>query len=200
MRSLARWCFTHRRIVLAAWLAALIGLTVIHTSVGSNYKNNFNLPGTQSFEALNLLQRNAPKQSGDREQIVIATKQGRVTDPAVRAQVESMLAEVARLPHVATVASPYAAAGAHQISPSGKIAFANVIFDVENWKLVTARRNSSVHALAGNGHGVEVQVEGQVAEQAARVAPAVRGSASLLPLSCCSSSSARCSPRWRCRC
>jgi uncharacterized membrane protein YdfJ with MMPL/SSD domain len=66
MRNLARWCFRHRRLVLAGWLAALIGATAIHTAAGSNFNDSFSLPGTQSFEALNLLQRHAPKQSGDR--------------------------------------------------------------------------------------------------------------------------------------
>ena len=28
MRSVARWCVVHRRVVLAGWLVALIGLTV----------------------------------------------------------------------------------------------------------------------------------------------------------------------------
>ena len=65
MRSLASWCFRNRRLVLAGWLVALVGLTVIHAGAGSAYKDNFNLSGTQSFDALNLLQRDSPKQSGD---------------------------------------------------------------------------------------------------------------------------------------
>ena len=71
MRTVARWCVVHRRVVLAGWLAALIGLTVISQSVGSAYKNSFSLKGTQSFEALTLLERSAPKASGDVEQIVL---------------------------------------------------------------------------------------------------------------------------------
>src|SRR5258708_24526221 len=130
MRTLARGCFRHRRLVLAGWLAALIGVTAIHTAAGSNFRDSFSLPGTQSFQALNLLQRHAPKQSGDREQIVIAVKHGRVTDPAVRSQVQTMLAAVARVPHVSVVGSPYAAGAAHQISPAGRAAFASVTFDV----------------------------------------------------------------------
>jgi RND superfamily putative drug exporter len=167
MRSLASWCFRNRRLVLAGWLVAVIGLTAIHAGAGSNYKNNFNLPGTQSFEALNLLQRNAPKQSGDREQIVIAVKQGRVTDPAVRAQVGSMLKAVKRLPNVSLVGSPYAPGASRQISPSGRIAFANVTFDVQNVNAAPAKTFVST-AQAGSGHGVEVEVEGQVAETAAQ--------------------------------
>ena len=98
MRALAGWCVRHRRVVLAAWLVALVGLSVLSQSVGSRYKDSFTLNGTQSFQALSLLQKVAPKASGDREQIVVAVKQGKLTDPAVRAQVEAMLAKVAALP------------------------------------------------------------------------------------------------------
>ena len=112
MRGLAGWSVKHRRLVVTGWLVALIGLSVLSQSVGSSYKDSFSLNGTQSFEALNLLQKVAPKASGDREQIVLAVKQGKVTDPAVRSQVEAMLTKVAALGDVASVASPYAPAGA----------------------------------------------------------------------------------------
>ncbi len=46
MRSIARWSFTHRRAALALWLVALIGLTVIHSAAGSDYKDICILSGT----------------------------------------------------------------------------------------------------------------------------------------------------------
>ena len=55
MRRLARFCFTHRRLVLLGWVVALIGLTVLHSVAGSAYSDNFRLSGTQSFDAVNLL-------------------------------------------------------------------------------------------------------------------------------------------------
>src|SRR6266700_2262369 len=100
MRTLARWCFVHRRIVVIAWFAALIGMTALHSAAGSAYSDNFKLPHTESFDAVRLLQRNAPKASGDTDQVVIATKAGRLTDPATRARVQSVLAKIASSPHV----------------------------------------------------------------------------------------------------
>jgi putative drug exporter of the RND superfamily len=167
VRALARWCFTHRRTVALAWVAALIGMTAIHSAVGSAYSDNFSLSGTQSFDALNLLKRAAPRASGDTEQVVIAVKQGRVTDPAVRSQVQTMLAAVARQPNVTEVSSPYGPLGASQIASSGQVAFANVTFDVQASKVSTAAAKTFVNtARAGSGHGVEIEVEGQVAESA----------------------------------
>src|SRR3954452_14484882 len=107
MRNLASWSVRHRRWVVAIWLTTLIGLSVLSQSVGSSYKDSFSLNGTQSFDALNLLKKAAPKAAGDREQIVVAVKQGKLTDPAVRARVEAMLAKVGSLSDVASIASPY---------------------------------------------------------------------------------------------
>ena len=56
MRALASWSYRHRRIVLGAWLLALVLATAISRSVGTAYSNNFNLPDTESTRALNLLE------------------------------------------------------------------------------------------------------------------------------------------------
>src|SRR5438270_12595699 len=117
MRPLARWCFTHRRLVVLGWLAAIVGLSAIHGAAGSAYSDNFRLSGTQSFDAVNLLKRNAPAASGDTEQIVLAVNRGRVTDPAIRARVQTMLSAVAKVPHVSVISSPYGAQGASQLAP-----------------------------------------------------------------------------------
>jgi putative drug exporter of the RND superfamily len=167
MRTLARRCYTHRRIVVLGWVAALIGLTAIHSAVGSAYSDNFRLSGTQSFDAVNLLERNAPKASGDTEQVVIAVDHGQVTDPAVRTQVQSMLAKLARQPHVTEISSPYGPRAAAQISPSGQVAFANVTFDVQDNKIKPAAAKRFVDAArSASGNGVEIEVEGQVAQSA----------------------------------
>ncbi len=165
MRSIARWCVTHRRVVLAGWLVALVGLTVLSQSAGTAYKDSFSLKGTQSFEAQGMLERSAPRAAGDREQIVLAVDHGRVTDPAVRARAQAMLARIAALRDVASVSSPYAARHTAQISPSGQVAFANVTLTQQADKFSASQAQQFVNtARAGAGNGLQVQVEGQVAE------------------------------------
>ncbi len=164
MRTLARWCFVHRRIVLLAWIAALIGMTALHSAAGSAYSDNFKLPRTESFDAVTLLQRNAPRASGDTDQIVIAVKQGRLTDPGARARAQALLARVASLPHVSAVTSPYTARGASQISPSGQVAFAGVTFDVQPNKISSSDARAFVSKItSASSRGVEFEVEGQIA-------------------------------------
>jgi putative drug exporter of the RND superfamily len=167
VRKLATWCFRHRGITVAGWVVGLVALTAIHSAAGSAYSNNFDLPHTQSFDAIRLLERDAPKASGETDQIVIAVKQGKVTDPAVQAQADALFGRVARLPHVSTVASPYRAGGARQISPSGQIAFANVTFDSasnKNQIAMSAAKTFVSTITSASGHGVQFEVEGNIAE------------------------------------
>jgi RND superfamily putative drug exporter len=135
MRKLARFCFSHRRAVLAAWLLVAIALTLVSNVAGSSFNSGNSLPGTESSDATELLERSAPKSAGSSDQIVIAAGQGLVKSPKVRPRIESMLAEVERLPHVGTVESPYGPHGAKQISKDGSVAFATVTFDEEAEKL-----------------------------------------------------------------
>jgi RND superfamily putative drug exporter len=166
VRNLARWCFNHRLIVVLAWVAAIAGANLIHGAVGSSYKDDFKLPHTQSFDAIRLLERNAPKQSGDTDQVVIAVKQGRLTDPANRARVQSVLDRIAREPHISEVASPYAAGSARQIAPSGQVGFANVTFDVQSNKYGDSASKAFVKRVTGySGNGVQFEIEGQIARQ-----------------------------------
>jgi len=159
-----------------AWVLAVAGVNAIESGVGSAYSDNFKLPHTESADAIRLLQRSAPRASGDTEQLVIAVRQGRVTDPAVRAHTDSLLAEVARQPHVATIASPYGPSGARQIAPSGRVAFANVTFDVQPNKISDVKAKDFVSIITGASTAeVEYEVDGQVA----RTGRGQRGSNSL---------------------
>ena len=106
MRGLARWCVTHRSIVIATWLAVVVATVFIGSSSGSNYANGSKLSGTQSATAQNLLKQASPAAAGDSEQIVFATPHGSVAAPAVRAQIQPMLAKVAHLPNVANATAP----------------------------------------------------------------------------------------------
>ena len=164
MSSLARWCFRHRRIVLAAWLVALFVAAGAAVTAKSAYSNKFNLPNTPSEQALTILQDHFPKASGDVDQIVVHTTGGKVTG-ADRPVIEAMLARVSHLPTVVSVVSPYVAR--QQISPSGTIAFATVTFDAQATNLPTAAVKKVVTtAEAIRRPGLEVGLGGQAVESA----------------------------------
>ena len=130
MLKLARWSTTHRKYVVLGWVVLLIGVNAIAQSAGTAYSNNFTIPNSDAQRAADLLQQSFPAQAGDRDSIVFKVASGSVSDPAVRARMSAMFAQVEHLPHVAAVISPYSGSAAgHSISADGRIAFATVVFD-----------------------------------------------------------------------
>jgi len=127
MAGFARWCFVHRKAVLAVWLIALIGFFAVGRAVGSVYNQSNSVTGTDSAKALSVLQADYPAQAGDSEQIVVQAKQGTLRSSAAETAVASMLARVAKLPHVTSVVSPYGQGG--QISKDGTIGLGTVNLD-----------------------------------------------------------------------
>jgi putative drug exporter of the RND superfamily len=163
----ARWCVEHRRRALIAWVVVLVAVLGVSSAVGTRKANQFSLKGTESQRAQDLLTRDFPAQSGDVDQIVFHARKGRITDPAIRARVDAAVARVARLPHVTTVTSPYAAAGGRAISGDGRIAFATVTFDKQAPELSkpTVERVIS-GAEQARAPSLQVELGGAAIEQA----------------------------------
>ena len=170
MRALAAWCFRHRRLVVLFWAAALVIITLLARSVGTNYSNSFSLPDTESTRAINLLKSVSPGNSGDTERIVFETSAGKkVTDPDVESRMTTVFDQVASLRGVSSVQSPYGRLGASQISRGGQIAFANVVYGVQPQNVSTSDAKRLVNtARSADTSGLVVAVSGQVAERANR--------------------------------
>ncbi len=167
MRVLARWCVRHGKLVLAIWLVALIGFAVVDGAVGSNFSTKFQLPNTPSARALSLLQKEFPAASGTSDQIVLHARAGTVRSPGVKSAAERMLAQVARLPHVRAVTSPYTAAGAKQVSRDGTVAFATVLFNLDTQSLPkSAAKRVITTAQAASTRQLQVELGGQDIENA----------------------------------
>ena len=166
MRSLATWCVRHRRLVVLFWVALLVVVTLLSRAAGSNYSNSFTLPKTQSTDAIQLLQAASPKVSGDTEQVVFQTSHGAlVTDPAVMARINTMVAKLAKVPHVSNIVSPYQPQGAAHISKDGTIAFVTVTFDKQAQNLPTSLATTFVNtARSADNHQLQVSVSGQLGE------------------------------------
>jgi RND superfamily putative drug exporter len=162
MRSLARWCFTHKFRVLAAWLAALFVLGGLSASAGSGYTDSFKLPGTESTTAFNLLGDNFKTENTDTNQVVFGADN--VNDPATKAQITKTLDAIGNGPHVERVDSPFAdGAAARQVSKDGTVAFANVHMDGEQPAIdvpISAYDKLLDNAEAGRGDGLQVEVGG----------------------------------------
>ena len=160
MAGFARWCFSHRKTVLAVWLIALVAFIAIGRSAGSNYAKSFSLPGTDSNRAQTVLQADFPAQAGDSEQIVVHAKRGTLRTPAVETAVTAMLARVSHLPHVRSVLSPYRSVS--QISAAGTIGFATVTLDASAQDVPKSSVTTLIStAQSADSPLLEVQLGGQ---------------------------------------
>jgi RND superfamily putative drug exporter len=166
MVNIARWTMAHRRTVVVAWIVAVVGILAVSGSVGKKTASSFTLPGTGSQQAVDLLQSKFPAQAGDADQIVFQARTGALTNAADRSSIEAMLSRVARLPHVTSVVSPYAA-GQHAISRDGTIGFATVNFDERANALPVAAVNRVIStAESARSSTLNVELGGQAIEQA----------------------------------
>jgi RND superfamily putative drug exporter len=166
MLRLARWCSTHRRFVVVAWIAVFIGALGLSSAVGPEYGNSFSLPGTDSQRASDLLSGGYRSEAGDVDQIVFHTRTGTLSDRAARMRVEAILARVGRLPHVVSVLSPYST-GSRAISRDGTIGFATVDFDERADVVPKSAVQRVIDTARGGATGtLQVELGGQAIEQA----------------------------------
>ncbi|MGH2693894.1 MAG: MMPL family transporter [Actinomycetota bacterium] len=128
LERLARFSYRRRWLMVGIWIVALVGFITLGSTVGGEYSQEFSLPGTESQEALDLLEERFPQFAGDTADIVYEADQG-VTDSRVRAEMEALFADISKIDLVTAVDSPYTEQGASQISPNGNVAFATVRFE-----------------------------------------------------------------------
>ena len=123
---LGRWCFRRRRYVLGAWLLVIVVLGVVAINVKTSTTNSFTIPGTESQQALNLLDEKFPGTGGAQAQVVFSVPEPRsLTDSTERQAVEATVSELRTLPQVVNVTDPYQAG---TVSKDGRIAFAVVAY------------------------------------------------------------------------
>jgi RND superfamily putative drug exporter len=126
---LADRSFRHKWLTVLGWVAALALAVGLSAAFGGDFKADYSAPGSDSSQAQELLEDRFPAQAGDTVDVVVQAEAG-VDDPAVQADVRALLADLADVPHVATVEDPYTTPGA--IAPDGQTLVAHARLDVVN--------------------------------------------------------------------
>src|SRR4051812_21882941 len=126
MRTLAAWCHDRRRTVIGLWVAAFVIMAALWGTAAGDYVNNFNLPGTESQRAYDLLKDKFPQQAGDTATVVFAVDNGSVLDPANRPAIEKARSEISKSSEVLAVGDPFAKGA--PVSKDGRITFAQIQF------------------------------------------------------------------------
>ena len=142
-------------------VAAIVVLFLIGAAAGAGGEtaDDWNIPGTESQQALDLFRAHSPAFAGADSTIVFSVEDGALTDPEHRAAVEGALEKVQALPHVEQVADPFAEDGT--MSQDGRIAAADVRYDLEPDELEKSDGEALIDAAeTAEQGGVEVSARG----------------------------------------
>ncbi|EYT83739.1 MULTISPECIES: MMPL family transporter [unclassified Streptomyces] len=170
MAALARWCVRYRLVTVLLWLLALGGVTVAAAVAGPAYSNDYEVPGTDSGRATQLLRQGFPGLGGDSDTVVWHTEDGTVRAADVEQTMTRTLDRIEALPEVASVTSPYkgqsdqggqSGRSTDRISRDGRTAYATVTFTRPAQDITEAQAKAVVHtAKEAQGDGLQVELGG----------------------------------------
>ena len=154
--------FSARRpwTTIGAWavLAALV--VVLSGAVGGAFADDFSAPGSDSAEAMELLEQRFPEVAGGTAVAVFAVGDGKRLDD-FRPVISSALSRVATIEHVATVSDPFAT---DRISSDGRIGYAEITLDVPSTEFGRDTAATLVDALEpARADGLQAEFGGDAA-------------------------------------
>lgn len=172
MKALAHLAVRRPLAVVLGWVALVVALQVIVAGTGQDIRDTYSLPGTDSQAAYDLLDERFPTRSGDVDTIAFKVSSGTVTADPVQRAIDTLLDDIATVPSVVSIVSPYAPEGASQISADGTIAYATVTYDDQAYNLaledIEAVEDAVAHADAVEAGDIDLTV-GQSGQPASRL-------------------------------
>ncbi|MBE2318942.1 MMPL family transporter [Solirubrobacter sp. CPCC 204708] len=159
---LGRWAYDHRRAVLALWLAILITVGGIAAAFGGTKSNKFEVPGTESQQAQELLEERYPAASGSFARVVFAAPEGQTLSGGENAAaMDATLGEAKGAAEVSGVSDPV-------LSKDGTIGYADVIYPTPSSEISDeAREQLADVAHTGEAAGLQVEFSGGIAAEEA---------------------------------
>lgn len=143
------------------WLLALGGTATAALAVGSAYSDDYEVPGTESGRATQLLTEGFPALGGDSDTVVWHTTPGSVRAADVAHTMTRTLDKIAGLPGVASVTGPYDDQGTTRISEDGHTAYATVTFEDRPEDIDEGEARAVVDAAeAARTDGLQVELGG----------------------------------------
>jgi RND superfamily putative drug exporter len=163
---LAHGAVRRRRLVVGLWLAALAAVGALMLTAGGKTSDDLAIPGTESQQALDLLEQRFPAQGGSSTQVVFAAPDGTsLDDPAAAAAIEATFADLAKVDGVSSVVAPVAG---QTVTQDGTVGFGEVRYP-QNADSVDASTVDAVEdALApARDAGLKAELGGDVVSEAA---------------------------------
>jgi RND superfamily putative drug exporter len=156
LQRLGSFSVRRRRLVLAGWLVALVALGGLAGAFKGTFSDQFNVPGTESQEAIDLIQRNVPGANADGAtgRVVFAAPDGKALS-ADRAEIEAAVKRLGTVPGVASASDPFRTG---TVSKDGRIAYSDLQFSIKQADVSTTQTDAieaATRSVAAGGLGVE---------------------------------------------
>jgi putative drug exporter of the RND superfamily len=126
---LGHWAFRRRWLVLCVWIALLIGVGGLSQAVKTDTNDAFNVPGTESQRALDLLDEKFPGSGGATARVVFAAPAGHTLDEEQYADVvDPTIAAAQKVPQAVTTGEQFGES--FTMSKDKTVGFADLHFAV----------------------------------------------------------------------
>jgi putative drug exporter of the RND superfamily len=167
LARLARFCYRRRRLVLLAWIVGVIGVTFAGFGYGAAAVNDYAGGDSGSAKAQVLIEQHFPELQGDTLTLAIKAENG-IDDPAARAKIEKVIADLSASPIAGPVTSPYQ----DQSLVAGNRHIARTIIPLTHKDVTKSEVEPLVTTVKkASGDGVTLGLAGKEAEKAETPAP-----------------------------
>src|SRR5215217_7951777 len=101
------------RTISQHWIRSLVAAIVVlfllgaAAGAGGEAADDFNIPGTESQQALDLFRAHSPAFAGADSTIVFSVHRGELSDPAPKAAITGALGKIKQIPGVEQVGDPF---------------------------------------------------------------------------------------------
>ncbi len=116
---------------IGVWAVVATLVVALAATLGGAFADDISAPGSESAEAIELLEERFPAAAGGSAVAVFAAEEGARLEDS-RTAVSSALSQVAGIEHVAGVTDPFTTG---RVSPDGRVGVAEITFDVPSTEL-----------------------------------------------------------------
>jgi RND superfamily putative drug exporter len=159
LARLADITYRRRGRVVLAWIAAMIVIIGVGSSLAGEYEADYHTPGSESKAASELTQERFEGYSGQEVNVVWKDDAG-ATSPAARERIDAFIAEAEQVDHV-TEHAPI------RVSQDGTIGSTTLPLTVNGWEVPKEDGEKLIAAAEENsGDGLEIKLGGDPIYQA----------------------------------
>jgi RND superfamily putative drug exporter len=143
---LAQFCIRQRFVVISVWIVVAVGVVVAAGQLGNKTNDSSSLPGTNSQQATDTLQKPFPAVANGTSPVIFHAPSGQLTDSKYENAINEGAADVAKQPYVTLVVNPLTQQGANSLSQDKSTGYMTIGLSVSPGSLSTQQVQNIVDA------------------------------------------------------